>query len=134
MRRTDDNTHLYTLIIRPDNTFDVMVDMESKRSGSLLDELEPPINPEEMVDDQDDFKPVDWIDDPKMADPNSVKPDDWDDDAPREIVDEDAIVPNGWLEDEDEYVDDPDAEIPDDWDDEEDGEWEAPQVGVWFTC
>lgn len=42
---TDTKTHVYTLTIRPDNTFEVLVDGDSKASGSLLEMLEPPINP-----------------------------------------------------------------------------------------
>ena len=30
-------THLYTLIVRPDNSFEVLVDLESKKKGSLLE-------------------------------------------------------------------------------------------------
>jgi hypothetical protein len=29
-------THLYTLVIRSDNSFEVLVDLESKKKGSLL--------------------------------------------------------------------------------------------------
>ena len=30
-------THLYTLVIRGDNSFEILVDMESKKKGSLLE-------------------------------------------------------------------------------------------------
>merc|ERR1712194_862853 len=57
------------------------------------------------LDDPEDKKPSDWVEDSMMDDPSEKKPDDW--------VEEKRMV-------------DPDAKKPDDWDDEEDGEWEAP--------
>ena len=32
----DRKTHLYTLIIRPDNSFEILIDNESKKIGSLV--------------------------------------------------------------------------------------------------
>lgn len=103
---TDDLTHLYTLVISPDNTFDVLVDNKSVRKGDLKDEfdfLEP-----EKIKDPKAKKPDDWVDDPKMPDPEDKKPDGWDDVA--------AEIP------------DPDAKKPEDWDDEDDGPWEPPLI------
>ncbi|CAG8797256.1 25503_t:CDS:2, partial [Racocetra persica] len=87
-------------------------------------------------------KPADWVDDPKIPDPDAKKPDDWDEDAPYEIPDEDAKKPEGWLDNEPLNIPDPEAKKPDDWDDEEDGDWipptisnpkceEAPGCGEW---
>merc|ERR1712157_77820 len=73
----DDLTHLYTLIINPDNTFEVLIDNKSVRKGPLdehFDFLAP-----KMIKDPDAKKPEDWVDDAKMIDPESKKPDDWDD-------------------------------------------------------
>ena len=120
--------HLYTLVVNPDNTFEVKVDGETQSEGSLFDSFEPPFNPPETIDDPEDSKPTDWIESPKMEDPEASKPDDWDEDAPMQIDDMDAVKPTGWLDDEPAEIDDPDAEKPDDWDDEEDGDWEAPLV------
>jgi hypothetical protein len=53
---TDTSSHLYTLVIRPDNTWEVLVDLESKAKGTLLDDMEPPINPSKMIDDPTDVK------------------------------------------------------------------------------
>jgi hypothetical protein len=39
----DRQTHLYTLIIRPDNTFEILIDNESKKKGSLLTDMDPPV-------------------------------------------------------------------------------------------
>merc|ERR1712176_1595972 len=67
---TDDLTHLYTLIIKKDNTFEVQIDQKSVRSGKLEDEwdfLEP-----KEIKDPEESKPADWVDTPKIPDPNDV--------------------------------------------------------------
>lgn len=38
----DGKPHLYTLMIHPDNTFDVSVDYKIVNSGSLLEDFSPP--------------------------------------------------------------------------------------------
>lgn len=124
----DKKTHLYTLIVNADGTFEVLVDNEKKSHGSLSEKVEPPIQPPKEIDDPEDTKPGDWVDTKKIPDPEAVKPDDWDEDAPAQIVDEDAVKPDGWLDDEPEKVADPEAKKPEEWDDDEDGEWEAPLV------
>lgn len=124
----DHRTHLYTLIVRPDETFTVYVDNSKIISGSLLTDLEPSITPPAKVDDPADEKPKDWDDREMIDDPNAVKPDDWDENAPKEIEDSNAAKPDDWLEDEEALIPDPKAKKPDDWDDEIDGEWEAPKV------
>jgi len=103
---TDKLTHLYTLVVKPDNTFEVFIDLESVRNGSLeagWDFLLPKEIPDPAIS-----KPADWVDEKKIADPDDKKPDGYDD-IPAEIPD-------------------PDAKKPDDWDDEEDGEWESPNI------
>lgn len=119
---------LYTLIVNPDQTFEVRVDNEMAREGSLLEDFTPDVNPPKEIDDPKDTKPADWVDSPQMDDPEAVKPADWDEDAPFEIPDEDAEKPDDWLEDEPLKVTDPEAVKPEDWDDEEDGDWIAPLV------
>jgi len=106
VRATNDvYTHQYVFILKPDNTFDISVDGESKQSGDVKEfwDFELP----KEINDPDVSKPDDWVDDPMMEDPNDEKPDDW--------VEEEMIV-------------DPDAEKPEDWDDEDDGDWEAPMI------
>ncbi|XP_071847456.1 calnexin-like [Apostichopus japonicus] len=125
---TDKKSHLFTLIIRPDNSYEILVDQKSVSSGSLLTDFTPPVNPPAEIADPNDRKPDDWDDRKKIPDPDAVKPDDWDEDAPARIPDPDAVKPDGWLDHEPEFIDDPDAEKPDDWDDELDGEWEPPQL------
>jgi hypothetical protein len=121
-------TNLYTLIVHPNNTYNVLVNGESEKTGSLLEDFDPAVNPPKEIDDPEDKKPEDWVDEPKIEDPKAVKPEDWDEDAPYEIPDEDAVKPEGWLDDELQTIPDPDATKPEEWDDEEDGEWIAPTV------
>jgi calnexin len=89
---TEKKTTLYTLVVRPDQTFDILINNESVKKGSLLENFEPPVNPPKEIDDPEDKKPEDWVDEAKIRDPDATKPDDWDEDAPREILDEAATV------------------------------------------
>merc|ERR1711904_338054 len=103
-KQDDEGTsHLYRLILKPDNTARVEIDGEKIYEGSIKDDWE--VLKPKTIDDPDDKKPTDWVEDSMMDDPADKKPDDW--------VTEKRIV-------------DPEAKKPDDWDDEEDGEWEAP--------
>jgi calnexin len=124
----DSATHLYTLEVRSDNTFSIYIDKDRTESGHLLEDMNPPVNPSEEIDDPTDFKPEDWVDEAKIPDPEASKPDDWDEDLPAMIDDLDSTKPDGWLDDEPEMIPDPDVVKPDDWDDEEDGEYEAPLI------
>lgn len=124
----DKKTHLYTIVVNPDDTFQMLIDDEVKKDGKLSDSFEPPIQPPEEINDPDDKKPGDWVNEEKIPDPDATKPDDWDEDAPRQIEDEDAVKPEGWLDDEPTSISDPDATKPEEWDDDEDGEWEAPTI------
>jgi len=103
---TNQVSHLYTLVVRPDNTFEVFTDNKSVRSGKLEDEFDF-MEPKE-IKDPEQSKPSDWVNDEKIQDPNEKKPEGYDDIT--------AEIP------------DPDAEKPEDWDDEDDGEWEPPMV------
>jgi len=124
----DGKTHLVGLILRPDNTFEIQVDQVVVNAGSLLKDMEPPINPPKMIDDPTDLKPDDWDEREKIPDPNASKPENWDEDAQKMISDPNAVKPDGWLDEEPEMTADPASVKPQDWDEEEDGEWEAPQV------
>ncbi|KAJ8105826.1 hypothetical protein OPT61_g9947 [Boeremia exigua] len=128
MARIVKTSTLYTLIVKPDQSFEIKIDGESTRNGTLLEDFTPSVNPDAEIDDEDDKKPEDWVDDARIADPEATKPEDWDEDAPFEIVDETAEKPEDWLEDEPTTIPDPEAEKPEDWDDEEDGDWIAPTV------
>lgn len=103
---SDQLTHVYTLIVRPDNTYEVRVDGE-KKEGGALDEDWDFLLPK-MIKDPELSKPADWVNDAQMDDPEDVKPEGYDD-ITKEIVD-------------------PEAEKPEDWDEDDDGEWEAPTI------
>jgi len=122
--------HLYTLVVRKDNTFSVFVDQVEEVTGTLTsgDDFDPPFTPTETIPDPEDKKPEDWVDNAKMADPEASKPEDWDEDAPQKIDDPEATKPEGWNDDAPLQVPDPAASRPEDWDVEDDGEWEAPPV------
>ncbi|XP_054262278.1 calnexin-like isoform X1 [Macrosteles quadrilineatus] len=125
---TDKTPHLYTLIVKPDNSFQVLLDHKVVNEGSLLEDFTPPVNPPQEIDDPNDVKPKDWDEREKIPDAEARKPEDWDEDAPQFIPDPSASKPDGWLDDEPENIPDPTAEKPSDWDEEMDGEWEAPLV------
>ncbi|KAJ3287688.1 Calreticulin-1 [Rhizoclosmatium sp. JEL0117] len=103
---SDQLTHQYTFILKPDQTFKILLDGEEKESGSITDEWD--LLPPKKIKDPSASKPADWVDDAEIADPTDKKPKGWDD-IPATIVD-------------------PEAEKPEDWDDEMDGEWEAPKI------
>jgi len=104
--KDDQFTHVYTLAIRQDNTYEVFIDGESEKKGSLEEDWDM-LKPKE-IKDPDAKKPEDWVNDKEIDDPEDSKPEGWDD--------------------EPEYIADPDAEKPEDWDEEMDGEWEAPMI------
>jgi len=103
---TDEFTHLYTLIINPDNTYVVNIDGKEAQKGSLKEDFDV-LKPKE-IKDPNASKPSDWVNERTIADPADVKPEGYDD------------IP--------ESIPDPDATKPDDWDDELDGEWERPTI------
>jgi len=103
---TDQLTHVYTLIVRSDLTYEVRIDGKKEASGSVLEDWD--FLPAKMIKDPKASKPKDWVDNERMDDPTEVKPEDWDK-IPKQIPD-------------------PDAEKPEDWDDESDGAWEAPRI------
>jgi len=103
---TDELSHVYTLIVRPDNTYEVRVDGTKRESGSLYDDWE--FTQPKTIKDPSAKKPSDWDDRAKIDDPTDTKPAGHDK-VPKEIPD-------------------PEAEKPADWDDEADGAWEAPTI------
>lgn len=104
--KTDVLSHIYTLIVNPDQTYQILVDNQEVKAGTLEEDwdfLEP-----KEINDPAQSKPADWVDERMIADPEDVKPEGYDDIQP--------------------MIADPDAERPEDWDDELDGEWEAPMI------
>jgi len=102
---TDRFTHLYTLHLFPDNTYEVLVDGESRDKGSLHDDWD--LLAAREIDDTSAKKPGDWDDHEFIEDPEDKKPATWD---------------------QPEFIRDDKASKPADWDPENDGEWEAPMV------
>ncbi|OXU17886.1 hypothetical protein TSAR_005515 [Trichomalopsis sarcophagae] len=111
-----------SLVVRPDNTFEVKVDGNVVNEDSLLDYFTPPVNPPLQIKDPNDKRPEDRDEREKIPDPIAVKPEDWDEDAPAQIVNENDQVPEGWIEDEP-----PTLQLAD-WAEEMDGEWEPPEI------
>jgi len=103
--KDDELTHQYTLILRPDNTYEVRIDNEKVESGTLEEDwsfLAP-----KTIQDPSASKPEDWVDNEKMDDPEDSMPEDWE---------------------QPEFIPDPDAKMPDDWDEEMDGEWAPAKI------
>eukprot|EP01080_Neovahlkampfia_damariscottae_P004440 gene4440-7815_t len=121
-------TNLYTLAIYQDNTYEIFINLDSIKKGSLLEDFEPPFTPSKQIDDPNDKKPSDWVDNAEMDDPESKKPDDWDESQPMEIVDPNDKKPDEWDESAPKKIPDPEAKKPEDWNDEEDGEWQPPVI------
>ncbi|KAJ9061185.1 hypothetical protein DSO57_1022980 [Entomophthora muscae] len=99
-------THQYTLIIHPDKKYKVLVDNEEKLSGNLLEDWD--FLPPKEIDDPEDKKPDNWVEEEYIVDSEDKKPEDW--------VDGPATIP------------DPEAQKPEDWNDEDDGSWEVPVI------
>merc|ERR1719440_542533 len=70
-------SHLYRMILKPDNTVRVEIDEEKIYEGSIKDDWDV-LKPKE-IDDPEDKKPSDWVEDSMMDDSEGKKPDDWDD-------------------------------------------------------
>jgi calnexin len=121
--------HLYTLILRPNNTFEIWLDASLHTRGHLFDGFDPGVNPPKTFDDPSDHQPPDWVDIDQIADPNARKPEDWDDSEPEYLPDpEKSEIPADWLVNESKYIPDPNGRKPDDWDDELQGEWEPTLI------
>ena len=65
-------THLYTLIVNTDGTYEVLIDNESAQTGSLTDDWD--FLPPKTIKDPEAKKPDDWVDQAKLDDPEDVKP------------------------------------------------------------
>lgn len=126
---SDNKPHVYKLTMtNSDSKFSISIDGKIVKSGDLLKDMKPDINPPKEIEDPNATKPLDWDEEEFINDPDAVKPEDWDEDAPQMIDNINAKQPDDWREDLDEWVDDPDAVMPDDWDEDMDGEYEAPQI------
>ncbi|KAI9267745.1 Calreticulin family-domain-containing protein [Helicostylum pulchrum] len=102
----DSLTHTYTLTVKPDQTYDILVDGKSQASGSLLEDWD--FLPPKTIKDPSASKPEDWVEEAMIDDETDEKPAGYDN------------IP--------EFIADPSAKKPEDWDDDMDGEWEAPST------
>lgn len=68
----DELTHMYTLILNPDQTYEVRIDSEKVESGSLEDDWD--MLPAKKIKDPEAKKPSDWDDRAKIDDPSDTKP------------------------------------------------------------
>merc|ERR1712139_132091 len=68
----DGTSHLYTLVVKADNTVRVEVDQEKLYEGSIKEDWEV-LKPKE-INDPDDKKPSDWVDTSMMDDPDARSP------------------------------------------------------------
>jgi hypothetical protein len=99
---------LYTLIIRPNNTYSILIDAFPIVDGSLLTDFDPPIAPPETLPDPTDKKPADRDARPFLSTPGppseriliintySTKPPDWAEDEPELLPDATAVRPAYW--------------------------------------
>ncbi|CAL8269372.1 unnamed protein product [Arctogadus glacialis] len=103
--KDDELTHLYTLILNPDQTYEVKIDNEKVESGSMEEDWD--MLPAKKIKDPEAKKPENWDDREKMDDLTDAKPEDWE---------------------KPETIPDPDATKPSDWDEDMDGEWEPAMI------
>ncbi|KAI9312107.1 Calreticulin family-domain-containing protein [Dichotomocladium elegans] len=99
-------THTYTLVIKPDQTYQILVDGDEKAAGNLTEDWD--FLPPKTIKDPEASKPEDWVDEAEIDDPEDKKPEDYDNTP--------------------EFIPDPEATKPEDWDDDMDGDWEAPSI------
>lgn len=64
---------MYTLIVKPDNTYEVLIDNEKVESGEL--EADWNFLPPKKIKDPQANKPEDWDDRATIDDPTDSKPD-----------------------------------------------------------
>lgn len=68
----DELTHVYTLILNPDQTYEVKIDNEKVESGSLEEDWD--FLPSKKIKDPEAKKPEDWDDRAKIDDTEDTKP------------------------------------------------------------
>merc|ERR1712232_1521266 len=115
----DGTSHLYTLVLKHDNTVLVEVDQEKLYEGSIKEDWE--VLKPKTINDPDDKKPSDWVDTSTMDDPDDKR-----------IVDEEAKKPDDWDDEEDGEWEAPMKDNPD-----YKGDWNVKRIsnpaykGVW---
>lgn len=121
----DNLNHLYTLIIRPNGTYSILIDNENVKSGKFMDSFNPSIIPPKQIPDPNIKKPSDW-DDNEYIDDFSVQPPDFSQES--ELIPDKKLLnpPPNWLLSEPKYIPIPGTQKPPNWDEELLGEWKAP--------
>ena len=128
MKQNDTLTHLYTLIIQKDASFQMLIDGVAMSKGSLVADTDfrPPVNPPKMIDDPADKKPDDWDDRAQIPDPEIVEKMKT---IPPFIINPQKVeMPKTWQPNEPLYIPDPTAIRPPEWDEDFMGPWEVPMI------
>lgn len=125
--KDDKLSHVYTLVLYPNQMYKVLIDGKLKGTGLLAAaDFSPPLQPPAELPDPEHIKPEDWVEEEEIDDPAAVKPDDWDD---RKLIpDPNAQKPHGWLDALPARVADPAAKKPEKWDDDRHGYWMRPSM------
>ena len=126
--KSDGLNHLFTLVINPDNTYQILVDGNITKSGNLHNDFDPPVNGYRRIPDPSHVKPKDWDEREYIPDSNAVKPDYWDENAPYFILDDGNQKCENCLPNEDLYILDESIKKPLNWNDELYGEFLIPKV------
>ncbi|KAH3757830.1 calreticulin precursor [Pelomyxa schiedti] len=101
----DHLSHLYTLVLRPGNTWELRIDNKENETGSLIDDYD--MSAPRTILDLSVRRPIDWVTEPLIVDVNDKKPDDWE--SP-------------------EFIPDPMVVKPEEWEDEIHGAWVQPMI------
>ena len=109
---SDRNNHLFTLIIRPNASFEIRLDNTIARSGSLYNDFEPPIVPNKFIQKSDEKKPKNW-DEREFIE---------------EIEERDENPEESNNENQPELIPDQNAQKPEYWDEKILGKWEPPLI------
>lgn len=98
----DDESNLYTLVIKPNGSFKIKINGVMAETGTVYD-FEPPIYPPEKiidpnaVDPNKDYKNF-------IQDETAQKPDDWDESLPKMVPDPNDTKPSDWNDNEEPYI------------------------------
>jgi len=71
--QSDVSSHVYTLVVHPDQTYDVLIDQKSVQTGKIDEDFPKMLGPKK-IKDPEAKKPSDWDDRPKIDDPTDTKP------------------------------------------------------------
>lgn len=123
----DTLNHLYTIIIKKDGSFKILIDNKVEKRGNYKNSFNPSIIPDKLIPDSSVKKPEDWDDQEYIIDESKKKPSSWDD---REFIPDPKRVkpPHGWLINEEPTIIDSNSKKPTNWDDELLGEWIPPNI------